>query len=63
MYRLSRTSRNVETFLIFALSLKSWFALATVILGNQKSQINIAVFLQIQIKIGDWICIMHMFPA
>ena len=59
MYRLSRTSRNVETFLIFALSLKSWSALATVILGNQNCQINIVVFLQIQIKIGDCICIMH----
>ena len=64
MYRLSRTSRNVETFLIFALSLKSWSALATVILGNQNCQINIVVFLQIQIKIGDCICIMHIvFPS
>ena len=62
MYRLSRTFRNVETFLTFALSLKSWSALATVILGNQNCQINI-LFLQIQIKIGDCICIMHMFPA
>ena len=62
MYRLSRTSRNVETFLIFALSLKSWSALAT-ILGNQNCQINIVVFLQIQIRIGDCICIMHIvFP-
>ena len=63
MYRLSRTSRNVKTFLIFALSLKSLSALATVILGNQNCQINIVVLLQIQIKIGDCICIMHMFPA
>ena len=61
MYKLSRTSRNVETFFIFALSLKSWSALATVILSNQNCQINIVVL--IQIKIGDCICIMHIvFP-